>query len=158
MGGELALAYRSDGITLYSNTTCGRNYQRGVATGQFNFDPEELAYIDSHNIILDHQPLAENATGASCNWDALTVSLDSVYSSGLRGGFADQDQLPSVWQVNASVKWTFTIPGFGTVSDKVTILNLFDRINLIRPAEGIGIFQSAYGPRFTVYDTLSATF
>jgi len=31
------------------------------------------------------------------------------------------------------------------VVDRVTILNLFDRVNLIRPSEGIGIFQSAYG-------------
>jgi hypothetical protein len=29
---------------------------------------------------------------------------------------------------------------------------------LIRPAEGIGIFQSAYGPRFTVLNTLTMSF
>jgi len=26
------------------------------------------------------------------------------------------------------------------------LLNVFDRINLIRPSTGIGVFQSAYGP------------
>jgi hypothetical protein len=43
----------------------------------------------------------------------------------------------------------------GTISDRLTILNVLDRINLIRPAEGIGIFQSAYGPRFTVFDAVT---
>jgi hypothetical protein len=31
-------------------------------------------------------------------------------------------------------------------------------VNLIRPAEGIGIFQSAYGPRFTVLDQIIVAF
>jgi hypothetical protein len=35
------------------------------------------------------------------------------------------------------------------------LLNVFDRTNLIRPANGIGVFQAAYGPRITVYDALT---
>jgi len=35
------------------------------------------------------------------------------------------------------------------------VLNFLDRVNLIRPSEGIGIFQSSYGPRFTILDVLS---
>lgn len=50
------------------------------------------------------------------------------------------------------------VPGVGTVSDRLTVLNLLDRVDLIRPSEGIGIFQSSYGPRFTVLNTLSVTF
>jgi hypothetical protein len=40
----------------------------------------------------------------------------------------------------------------------LTVLNVLDRVNLIRPAEGIGIFQSAYGPRLTVLNTLTIPF
>jgi hypothetical protein len=36
--------------------------------------------------------------------------------------------------------------------------SLFDRTNLIRLAEGIGIFQSAYGPKFTIQDTITLLF
>jgi hypothetical protein len=43
----------------------------------------------------------------------------------------------------------------GEVKDRLTILNALDRTNLIRPADGIGIFQSAYGPRFTVFDAVT---
>jgi len=157
-GTETAVAYRDAALTLYGSATIGRNLQRGVVTGQFNFDPDELAYINSHAIVLDHQPLYGASAGASYRWRPLTFGLDGVYSSGLRGGFADLEHLPTVVQVNASVKGEWRVPGLGTISDRVTVLNLLDRVNLIRPSEGIGIFQSAYGPRITLLDTISITF
>ena len=43
----------------------------------------------------------------------------------------------------------------GRIENRVILLNVFDRINLIRPSTGIGVFQSAYGPRITVYDALT---
>jgi hypothetical protein len=157
-GTETAVAYRDESLTLYGNATIGRNLQTGVATGQFNFDPDELAYINAHAIVLDHQPLYGASAGASYRWRPLTFALDGVYSSGLRGGFADLEHLPTVVQLNASVKGEFRVPILGAISDRVTVLNLLDRVNLIRPAEGIGIFQSSYGPRFTVLNTVSIRF
>jgi hypothetical protein len=35
------------------------------------------------------------------------------------------------------------------------LLNIFDRTNLIRLANGIGVFQAAYGLRITVFDALT---
>jgi hypothetical protein len=126
-----------------------------VATGQFNFDPDELGYINRHYIVLDHQPLYGASGGASYRWGPYAFSFDTLYSSGLRGGFADLWSLPHVIQVNLSGQRTFHVPYIGEVTDRITLLNIFDRTNLIRPAEGIGIFQAAYGPRITVYDTLT---
>jgi hypothetical protein len=157
-GAEMAMKYRAGGLSAYANLTIGQNRQIGVTTGQFNFDTDELAYIDSHAIVLDHQPLVGVSSGFSYAWKAYAVSLDALYSSGLRGGFADTLKLPQVFQVNASLQRSWTVPGIGKVTNRVTILNLFDRVNLIRPAEGIGIFQSAYGPRLTVLDSLSLAF
>jgi outer membrane receptor protein involved in Fe transport len=45
-GTEFAAAYKNAHLSLYANVTLGRNLQTGVKTGQFNFDPTELAYID----------------------------------------------------------------------------------------------------------------
>jgi outer membrane receptor protein involved in Fe transport len=157
-GSETAIVYRHDQLSVYGSATIGRNFQEGVITGQFNFDPDELEYISTHPIVLDHQPLYGASAGASYTLRPVTFVLDGIYSSGLRGGFADEEQLPTVVQFNAAVQGDFTIPGIGTVSDRVTFLNLLDRVNLIRPAEGIGIFQSAYGPRFTVLNTLTIPF
>jgi hypothetical protein len=157
-GAEFAARYRDGAGSAYVNLTLGRNIQKGVDTGQFNFDPDELAYIDSHPIVLDHQPLVGVSFGANRSFGPWTVSLDGVYSSGLTGGFADLVALPQVLQINGSVERSFRIAGVGRVTDRITVLNLADRTNLIRPAEGIGIFQSAYGPRLTVLDTLTLSF
>jgi TonB dependent receptor/TonB-dependent Receptor Plug Domain len=157
-GSELAAHYQTSGVRAYANLTVGRNAQQGVATGQFNFPPDELAYIDSHSIVLDHQPLYGAAAGASWRVGAYTIAAEGLYSSGLRSGFADTDKLPHLIQVNTSVERSFEVPGVGLLSNRLAVLNLFDRVNLIRPADGIGIFQSAYGPRLTFYDTLTLHF
>jgi len=73
----------------------------------------------------------------------------------LRGGFANRTQLPKVWQFNLSAAKTLDVPVLGQIENRVVLLNVFDRTNLIRPATGIGVFQSAYGPRVTVYDALT---
>jgi hypothetical protein len=53
--------------------------------------------------------------------------------------------LPNFWQLNLSAARDFVIPGIGKFNDRVILLNIFDRSNLIRPANGIGVFQTAYG-------------
>src|SRR5208283_2714918 len=157
-GTELAATYKTNSLSIYANVTIGRNMQKGVATGQFNFDPDELAYINHHYIVLDHQPLAGVSAGATYTWKPYTFSFDAIYSSGLRAGFADTERLPNVFQVTVSAQRAFRVPGIGHLIDRITIVNLFGRTNLIRPGEGIGIFQSAYGPRFTVFNTISLLF
>ena len=157
-GVEVAATYKANDLSVYANLTFGKNLQTGVRTGQFNFDPDELDYINHHFIVLDHQPIIGISAGASYTWKPYSFSVDAVYSSGLRGGFADQEQLPAVFQINVSAERSFKIPGLGELIDRITILNLVDRTNLIRPSEGIGIFQSAYGPRFTILDTITFKF
>jgi hypothetical protein len=157
-GSEFALTYRGGPVAAYLNLTLGQNWQKGVTTGQFNFDPDELIFIDTHSIPLDHQPLVGISSGVTVNVRPYLLSVDLTYSSGLVGGFADQEQLPQVVQVNAAVERSFHVPGIGKIVNRIAILNLLDRTNLIRPSEGIGIFQSAYGPRFTVLDSLTLPF
>ena len=154
-GTETALTYRRRNLSVYASTTIGRNVQKGVATGQFNFDPDELAYINRHYIVLDHQPEYGASGGITYSPKPYSFSASVIYSSGLRGGFADLDSLPHVVQVDLSGQRSFKVPYIGEITDRITLLNILDRTNLIRPAEGIGIFQAAYAPRITVYDTLT---
>ncbi|HYB32557.1 MAG TPA: TonB-dependent receptor [Steroidobacteraceae bacterium] len=157
-GSELAARYQHGSFSAYANLTVGRNWQRSVVTGQFNFNPDELAYIDSHAIVLDHQPLYGAAAGANWRLGPYSLAADGLYSSGLRAGFADSVQLPDVVQVNLSGARTFAVPGIGELSNRLAVLNIFDKVNLIRPAQGIGIFQSAYAPRRTLYYTVTLQF
>jgi len=154
-GTETAVSYNTENLSMHASTTIGRNLQKGVATGQFNFDPDELGYINRHYIVLDHQPLYGASGGITYNWKPYVFSISTIYSSGLRGDFADLESLPNVIQIDLSGQRSFQIPHIGEVIDRITLLNVADRTNLIRPAEGIGIFQSAYGPRLTVYDALT---
>jgi hypothetical protein len=154
-GVELAAHYQSRGFTAYANLTAGRNWQRGVLTGQFNFDTAELAYIDAHSIVIDHQPLFGANAGASLPFGAYALAGEATYSKGFRSGFADLEQLPAVIQLNMSGERSWRVPGLGVLTNRIALLNLLDRVNLIRPAQGIGIFQSAYGPRRTLYDTVT---
>jgi hypothetical protein len=157
-GVELASHYQRGGLKAYANLTLGRNWQRGVVTGQFNFDAAELDYIDNHSIVIDHQPLAGASAGASWRAGPWALAADGLYSSGLRSGFGDLEQLPHVVQVDLSVEREWRTPGATLITQRLALLNVFDRVNLIRPAEGIGIFQSAYGPRRTFYYTLTLRF
>ena len=93
--------------------------------------------------------------GVAYRWNDYQFTFDGLMSSGLRGGFANETQLPHVWQFNLSAAKDFTIGGLGKFTNRIILLNIFDRTNLIRPAEGIGVFQAAYGPRITVYDALT---
>ncbi len=157
-GTELALRYQRGKLAAYANFTAGKNWQQGVATGQFNFPADELAYIDSHAILLDHQPVHGASAGISAECGRFALSADAIYSSGLAGGFADTETLPQVLQFNASLQRSFAPAGMAPLDVRLSVLNLFDRINEIRSAQGIGIFQAAYAPRRSVYGTVTLHF
>ena len=101
-GTETAITYNTENLSIHASTTIGRNMQKGVATGQFNFDPDELGYINRHYIVLDHQPLYGASGGIAYHWKPYVFSVEALYSSGLRGGFADLESLPHVVQVDLS--------------------------------------------------------
>jgi hypothetical protein len=54
-----------------------------------------------------------------------------------------------------SVARDFVIPGLDKSANRVVLLNIFDRTNRVRPANGIGVFQAVYGSRITVYDAMT---
>ena len=154
-GTENSLTYNLENLAVRANIFVAREEDIGVASGQYNFPADEVAHIDRHFIVLDHTPLIGASGGAAYRWKSYQFTFDGLFSSGLRGGFANQTQLPKVWQFDMSVARDFVIPGLGTFTNRIVLLNIFDRTNLIRPANGIGVFQAAYGPRITVYDALT---
>ncbi len=154
-GIENSISYSLENLALRGNIFVARSEVRGVETGQYNFRPlAQLQYIDRHYIILDHTPLVGASGGAAYRWREYQFTFDGLFSSGLRGGFANQQQLPKVWQFNLSAARGFDVARIGKVENRIILENIFDRTNLIRPATGIGVFQAGYGPRITVYDAL----
>src|SRR6516165_10033778 len=154
-GIENSLTYNLGNFSTRANIYVAREEDTGVASGQYNFPSNELTFIDRHYIVLDHTPLVGASGGAAYRWHDYQLTFDALFSSGLRAGFANETQLPKVWQFNVGAARDILIPKLGKITNRAVLLNVFDRTNLIRPANGIGVFQAAYGPRFTFYDTVT---
>jgi HoxN/HupN/NixA family high-affinity nickel-transporter len=154
-GFEQTLAYNREDLTVRINFTAARDEEMGVASGQYNFTPAELAYMADHYIILDHEPLFGASGGVVYRWGKYLFSVDGVFSSGYRGGFANTEQLPIWWWLNLGLGRSFYIPGIGQAWDQITLINIFNRTNLIRPSTGIGFFEAAYGPRLALYNAVT---
>ena len=154
-GVENSLTYNLENFTARANLFVAREEDIGVASGQYNFPPDELGSIGRHYIVLDHTPLVGASGGIAYRWNDYQFTFDGLFSSGLRGGYANQTALPKVWQFNLGAARDFIVPGIGKFKDRIVLLNILDRTNLIRLANGIGVFQAAYAPRITVYNALT---
>ena len=143
----------------FTNLSLSSAKGKGVESGQFNFDADELAYIQTNWVHLDHEQKIAASAGASYRFgDNTTVGGDVLYGSGLRRGFANTEHLPSFVQVNASVARTFKLDGLGKFDVRLSALNLFDRSYQLRDGSGIGVGAPQYAPRRTIYVALSKPF
>ena len=159
-GLELSASYRDKGLTGYANLGLTRARGKQVETGQFNFDPDELAYVDSHWVHLDHEQTLSASAGVSYRWtDSTTIGVDALYGSGLRRGFVNTEHLPSYTQFNLDAARGFDFgQGFGKVDARVSMLNVFDRSFELRDGSGIGVGAPQHGPRRTIYVGVSKPF
>lgn len=150
-GVELSANYNLESFSVYGNFAYSIAQGNQVASGQFNFPADELAYIANHYVYLDHEQLYTASFGASYRWRGFMLSVDGIYGSGLRDGFANTGHLPGYVQVNLGLTRSFTMPRIGPVEGRLTILNLFDEQYEIRNGTGIGVFAPQYGPRRAAY-------
>ena len=148
-GGELTFNYRTGGFTGYVNTAYERADGRNIITSQFQFAPDDLAYIGSHYIPLDHQQIGTISAGASYNWDGVLFSSDLLYGTGLRrdGATPNGDHVPAYTTVNLGVSHSFDIGGFNGVTARFDIINAFDEKYEIRDGTGVGVGAPQFGAR-----------
>jgi outer membrane receptor protein involved in Fe transport len=123
-------------------------------SGQFNWDPDELAYAQKHYVFLDHDQTFSASAGAAYTWHTWTATFDGLYGSGLRSGFANTGNLPFYVQINAGIIKTIKVEGWGEVQARLSVINLFDHIYEIRNGSGIGVFAAQYGPRRSFFGSL----
>ena len=155
-GVEFSGSYKGDSLSAYANVALSRALGKGIETGQFNFDDDEQAFIANHWVHLDHdQSLAVSAGLSYKVGDGTVLGADAIYSSGLRRGFANSEHLPGSLQINASAARTFEFAALGKFEARLAVLNLFDRTYQLRDGSGIGVGAPQFGPRRSVYLTLS---
>ena len=151
-GVEFTGSYTHENIYAYENFAYSVAQGTQVESGQFNFTPGELSYINSHYIFLDHDQTFTNSAGAVYNWHGFAFSIDGIYGSGLRSGFANTGNLPFYIQVDAGITKRVTLPNNrGVLEFRTAIVNLADHTYLVRNGTGIGVFADQYGPRRALY-------
>lgn len=157
-GLEGTVNFRSGNVGAYLNVALSRAMGQGVETGQYNFDDDELAYINSHWVHLDHDQLFTASAGVSYQWGQTQLSADALFGSGLRSDFANTGHMPAYLQVNLGVGQSVNVPMLGKFNAKLSIINVFDRVYELRDGTGIGVGAPQFGPRRTFYLALSKPF
>jgi outer membrane receptor protein involved in Fe transport len=151
-GVEFTSSYTHENFYAYDNFAYSVAQGTQVVSGQFNFTPAELSYINSHYVFLDHDQTFTNSAGAVYTWHGFAFSIDGIYGSGLRSGFANTGNLPYYIQVDGGVTRRVTLPNHGGVLEfRTAMVNMNDHIYQIRNGSGIGVFAAQYGPRRALY-------
>jgi outer membrane receptor for ferrienterochelin and colicins len=154
-GVELTANYAGQDLSAYANLAFQGAKGRGIESAQFNFSPDDLRYISTHYIDLDHEQRLSASAGASYLWRDTRFSSDLLLGSGLRASLTLPDgsvipngtHLPYYTQVNAGLSHVFHLTGAGTLTTRFDVINLLDREYQIRNGTGVGVGAPQYGPR-----------
>ena len=160
-GVELTGTYNLGDWSAYGNLAVGRERATQVASQQFNFAPDELAYIASHYIYTDHSQWITGSAGVAYTWRGTRFSTDLIYGSGLRQSVNDIPNGGAVTpylQVNFGVSHRFDQAPGGPIEVGLNLINVLDRTYQIRSGSGVGVFAPQYGPRRAVYASLRKFF
>jgi outer membrane receptor protein involved in Fe transport len=122
-------------------------------------DPVELAYLAAHYTYASDAQTISASTGVSYRWRNTLASVDGIYGSGLRAGFANEQHSPGYTQWNAAIGQYFD-PWHNQklLTLRLSVINLFDRSYLLRAATGVGEFAPQYGPRRGLFVELNQQF
>jgi outer membrane receptor protein involved in Fe transport len=158
MGAELTANYHSDHFSAYANLAYSHAQGKNIDSAQFNFGADELAFIASNWVNLDHDQSFTGSLGASYEWGRTTVTSDGLFGSGLRAGFANTEHLPFYFQVNLGLIQKFNEPLVGPFQVRLAVLNLFNRVYELRDGSGIGVGAPQFGPQRAFYAGLTKQF
>ncbi len=157
-GLEFTSSYKQGNVSAYLNVAYSRAQGKNIESAQFNFGPDELAYIANNWVYLDHDQRITASFGGAYTLGKTTFSADGLVGSGLRSGFANTDRLPWYAQVNLGVLEHFEEPIVGKFDARVALVNTFGRVYQLRDGSGIGVGAPQFGPRRAIYAGLTKHF
>jgi outer membrane receptor protein involved in Fe transport len=160
-GLELTANYQQGPLSVYFNASLGQAIGKRIITSQYNFAPEDLAYVQDHYIFLDHDQKLTSSGGINYALnDSTRVGADYLFGSGLRkdGEVPNGASLPSYFQLNLNLSHDFAFDNFGKLHTQLAMLNVLDRTYELRDGSGIGVGAPQFGPRRGVYLSLQKDF
>jgi len=157
-GLEFTSNYTSGAFSAYLNVSWNRAMGKQVVTGQYNFEQDELDYIATHWVHLDHDQRLTGSGGVNYTWNGTRFGANFLYGSGLRADFANTAHLPAYYQINLSADRDFELPAIGRSNIRLAVINATDQIYQIRDGSGIGVGAPQYGPRLGAFIGLTKEF
>ena len=150
-GVEANVSYAKGPWLFYGNFAYAKAMGKDVTSSQFDFDPDDLAYIQNHYIYLDHDQTFTGSGGLSYAFRSgplagLKLGGDMIYGSGLRadGAVPNGVALKNYAQFNLSSSYKFAGPG---IEIRFDVVNVGDKKYEIRDGTGVGVGAPEYGPR-----------
>jgi outer membrane receptor protein involved in Fe transport len=159
-GLEFKVNYSHDGFRAYANLSSEVTKARDVISNQYLIgDPVELAYLAGHYTYASDAQTISASFGGSYLWRGLLTSVDGIYGSGLRTGFANETHTPGYTVWNGAIAKRYDLWHNGKpLTLRLSVINLFDQTYLLRSGTGIGEFAPQYGPRREIFLGLSQQF
>ncbi|AGG87410.1 TonB-dependent receptor [Rhodanobacter denitrificans] len=160
-GVEFTANYEQGPLSAWFNASLGKAIGKRIVTSQYNFAPDDLAWVNNHWIFLDHDQKLTSSGGIhyALN-DSTGVGADYLFGSGLRkdGDVPNGASLPAYFQLNLNLSHDFAFDRFGKLHTQLAVLNVLDRTYELRDGSGIGVGAPQFGPRRGVYLSLQKDF
>ena len=167
-GSEFTANYNNGPWMAYFNFAWSKAMGKDVVTSQYNFAPDELAYISSNYIYLDHDQKYTSSGGFNYTFpdDNTKLGMDYLFGSGLRRDDVLPDgsdipngaHMPAYFQLNLDLSHDFTFGSFGKLHTQLAVINALDRTYELRDGTGVGVGAPQYGPRRGLYLSLQKDF
>jgi hypothetical protein len=160
-GAEISSTYKQGPWSAFGNFSYVETHARDIDSQQFLIDSDELAFIQNTDIHLDHE--GEFTLSLGTSYDITRddqISIDALYGSGLRSGFANTQTEPQYFPVNLGYQHAFHVNASGKdlVKVRFDIINIFDESYQLRSGTGIGVNAPQYGQRRTFLAGVSYEF
>ena len=165
-GAVFTASYDQGPWSIYGNAAYSRAMGNNIISAQFNFAPDELAYITQNYIHLDHDQTWTASAGAAYTFNQGTkyqtrVSVDLVAQSGLRASTStvpNGASLPEYAAVNVSIVQKLDL-GMGAGTElRLDVLNIGDATYEIRNGTGVGVGAPQFGIRRAILAGLTQRF
>jgi outer membrane receptor protein involved in Fe transport len=163
-GVELTLSYDVDNWSFYGNFAAQQELGKNIVSSQFNFSPDDLAFIATNAIHTDHDQTYTSSAGIKYQLPTYNTrfAADLTAGSGLRttlpGGPPNGAALPGYQQVNLSIVQPIDTGLYKGLEFRFDVINLLDQVYRIRSGNGLGVFAPQFGPRRTFLAGLTQRF
>jgi outer membrane receptor protein involved in Fe transport len=161
-GVEWTGSYDRGPLSFYANLSYSRAIGKDINSAQYNFVPDELAYIQNNIIHLDHDQTWSGSAGGAYTFNRdstgpTRVSADLLVQSGLRASTVTVPNgaaLPAYTTMNLSAVQQLR-PG---IQLRLDVLNVADATYQIRNGTGVGVGAPQYGIRRTILAGITQRF